>query len=125
MAKYVFSTDLPEVTYDSKHKIAEIDGESWHIDGVWKTPARWRQQAMNYLAIAEYLDNLKPQLPTEPGSVILATKIADHIVSSSGACLVKRGDGRWYSFLGTLSGVRSSDIEDWKPVQLHVVEVSS
>lgn len=53
---YVFipRSDLPEVTGNGD--LVEVNGENWCIEGVWENPLRWRERAMNYLTIAEYLE---------------------------------------------------------------------
>jgi hypothetical protein len=119
MPKYVLKADLPEVTVSAERLL--VDDEILHfMESSW-TAEDHRQKGMAHLAIAEYLDNLKPQLPTEPGSVILAMKITDYTIRPSGIYVSRRYDGKWQSL--TFSDVfNPSEIEEWKPVQLTVVE---
>lgn len=81
---------------------------------------------MARIAIAEYLDSLKPKLPTTPGSVILATNTGFGTKTPDGEVyLVLDSFGKWNALDGLLTGIPIGHIEDWKPVQLNVVEVSS
>lgn len=123
MPKYVLKQDLPEVVVDGD--LLCVNGENWAIEGVWETPARWREKALSYLAIAEHLDGLKPKLPTTPGSVILATKIKGWVASHPETFLSLTILGEWRPLAAwSAKALSPLDIEDWKPVQLTVVEVT-
>lgn len=51
-------SELPEAsTSSTRHKTVSVDGELWTIEGVWENPLRWRDKALNYLTIAEYLES--------------------------------------------------------------------
>lgn len=123
---FVFNEDLPEVTPDGRRLDAVRVGDvTFFTGGIW-TAERRRTEALRNLAIAEYLDSLKPKLPTEPGSVILATKIKGWVTDHDKTFLSLSILGEWRPLAAwNAKALSPLDIEDWKPVQLTVVEVSS
>lgn len=115
------TVDLPEVIHNQTAERLEVLGSNMvHYFGMsneWSAEEH-RKEGLARLSFAEYLDGLKPKLPTEPGSVIKASKVQGWIVNPRGDYLSLSVTGVWNSLDSNLRGIRAELIEEWVSVSL-------
>jgi hypothetical protein len=122
MAIIGYKEDLPKVKPTDDPSVVDVNGQCYYLGGGWTADAH-RKEGLTRLAIAEYLDNLKPKLPTEPGSVIAVYKAKGWTTQVKGHFFSLNMDGYWSCLDGfSTDRAHPEEIEDWKPVQLNVVE---